>query len=121
MYLFNSKHGGTNMFEISLTAEIGNEEKTLSEFKDAFSNVDVTEYKNRYTNGKVCFIYLRLTPKAKTRTALSSGRHGRPSKLSQIQIDELKLKLSEPDCNKSRLAKEYGVTYATVLKVYKSM
>ena len=42
-------------------------------------------------------------------------------KLTYEQMNEVKEKLADPDCNKSRLAKEYGLTYATILKISKNI
>lgn len=105
------------MFEISLTTAKGAEETTLANFKKAFPQIEVTEHKTRSGNNKNTYIHLKLTPKGNTITA----KGGRPSKLTAEQMTELKKQLAQPNCNKSRLAKEYGITYATVLKISKNI
>ena len=106
------------MFKISLIAETGSEDKTLEKFKSTFPQMEMVEYRQRYMTNKSSYIYLKLIPQQHSATNL---RRGRPLKLTYEQMNEVKEKLADPDCNKSRLAKEYGLTYATILKISKSI
>ena len=107
------------MFEISLTATQETADEVLQAFIASVPQFDVKETRNRGTGsyGK-CYIYLQLTPNG---SASAAHKGGRPSKLSAEQIADIRARLrSDQDCNKSQLAREYGVTYGTILKISKA-
>ncbi len=106
-------------YEISLTSAIGEEEQTLNQFRQDMQMVNVEEYKARYSTSKCTYIYLRLTPKENT--AVQTGCKGRPSKLTAEEIEKIKIELTKPTCNKSQLARQFNVSYQTILKIAKGM
>ena len=107
------------MFEISLTATQETADEVLQAFIASVPQFDVKETRTRSSNnyGK-CYIYLQLTPNG---SASAANKGGRPPKLSAEQIADIRARLrSDQDCNKSQLAREYGVTYGTILKISKA-
>lgn len=113
------RKGVFKMYEISLAANVGAEEQTLKQFIQDMKIMNVEEYKSRYTNKKVTYIYLRLTPKGNN--AVQGACKGRPNKLTDEEIEKVKDELSKPGCNKSQLAREFKVSYQTILKISKGM
>lgn len=103
------------MFEISLTAQANNADATLKNFVAAMPQFDIVEHKKRnISNNGTCYIYLKLTPRP-------AKKGGRPQKLSTEQIAEIKNALQSENCNKSQLARKYGVAYATINKLSKTI
>ena len=71
------------MFEISLIAETGSEDKTLEKFKSTFPQMEMVEYRQRDMIDKSSYIYLKLIPHQHSATNL---RRGRPLNLTYEQI-----------------------------------
>ena len=110
------------MFEISLTATQDTADEVLRTFIASVPQFDVKEVRQRGGNtyGK-CYIYLQLTPNGNALKG-AEAKGGRPKKLSEKQIVEIETMLrADPECNRSQLGRQYGVSYATILKIAKSM
>lgn len=108
------------MFEISLTATQETADEVLREFTASVPQFDVKEIRQRGGNsyGK-CYIYLQLKPNGNT-VIRTGAKGGRPKKLTTEQITEIQTQISaDPQCNKTQLGRQYGVSYATILKIAK--
>lgn len=108
------------MFEISLTATQETADEVLREFTASVPQFDVKEIRQRGGNsyGK-CYIYLQLKPNGNT-VIRAGAKGGRPKKLTTEQITEIRTQLSnDPQCNKTQIGRQYGVSYATILKIAK--
>ncbi len=103
------------VFNISLTTESDTADTAAAEFVDILSARGFTaEEKERRSNyGSKVYILYTITPGS------ISGRNkgGRPAKLSPEQLAEVREKLNDSSCNKSALAREYGVSYQTIHKI----
>lgn len=96
------------MFEISLTATPDTADKVLEEFQRSVPQFTVTEHRKRGGNDRNCYIYLRLEKMVK--------------KLTDEQVESIKKRLkAEPECNRTRLAQEFGVSYSMVLRISKNL
>ncbi len=106
------------IYEISLTANRSTETEDADNFTRLMTSrgfsVIQGETRNQYNGEKV---YIRFTLSPMEFTPPASGKGGRPRKLTDEQINEIRQQLAEPDCNKSALAREYGVSYQTIHKL----
>ena len=110
------------MFEISLTATQETADDVLRSFIESVPQFDVKEVRQRGGNtyGR-CYIYLQLTPNGNAVTG-TKAKGGRPKKLTAEQTAEIEAKLREdPECNRSQLGRQYGVSYATILNIAKAL
>ncbi len=107
-------------YEISLTANRSTETEDAESFIGLMTSrgfsVIQGETRNQYSGEKV---YIRFILSPMEFTLPTSGKGGRPRKLTDEQINEIRQRLAEPDCNKSALAREYGVSYQTIHKISK--
>lgn len=107
------------MFEISLTATPDTADKVLEEFRRSVPQFTVTEHRKRGGNDRNCYIYLKLEENGKQFGLL---RGGRPKKLTDKQVEAIKQRLqSNPECNRTRLAQEFGVSYSMILRIAKEI
>lgn len=105
------------MFEISLTTTRENAEKDLQAFRNSVPQFNVTEFGKRNESGSRCFIHLRLEENGKK---LRAAKGGRPKKLSDAAAAEIRERLlADPDCNRTHLAAEYGISYGMLLRIEK--
>ena len=105
-------------YEISLTANRNTETEDADNFIGLMTSRGFTviqgETRNQYNGDKV---YIRFTISPIMFTPPVSNKGGRPRKLTDEQIEEIRHRLAEPDCNKPALAREYGVSYQTIHKL----
>lgn len=107
-------------YEISLTANRTAAAEEANQFirlltSRGFSAIQ-GEARNNYNGDKV-YIHFTLSPMEFQYPSGSKG--GRPRKLTDEQLKEIRLRLSDAGCNKSALAREYGVSYQTIHKLSK--
>lgn len=107
-------------YEISLTANRNAAAEEADEFTSLMTSrgfsVIQGETRNNYSGDKV-YIHFTISPMD---FQLSTGnKGGRPRKLTDEQVEEIMLRLSDEGCNKSALAREYGVSYQTIHKISK--
>lgn len=103
------------VFNISLTTESDTADTAAAEFVDILSARGfTTEEKERRSNyGSKVYILYTITP-----GSLPGRNKGdRPAKLSPEQLTEVREKLTDSCCNKSALAREYGVSYQSIHKI----
>lgn len=105
-------------YEISLTANRNTETENADNFIGLMTSRGFSiiqgETRNQYNGDKV-YIRFTISPIMFAPSAINKG--GRPRKLTDEQIEEIRHRLAEPDCNKSALAREYGVSYQTIHKL----
>lgn len=107
-------------YEISLTVSRDSSEQESADFTSLMRSRGFTlergVIRDSYKGDKV-YIAFTLSPAP----IPPKSKGGRPLKLTAEQIDEIKARLSVPDCNKSQLAREYGVSYQKILNISKQI
>lgn len=109
--------GDLNMkFDISLTTTRSTSQEEADNFIGAMTSrgFSVIQGKINDRYGDKVYIAFTLSP---MEIPAAANKGGRPRKLTDEQIDEIRHRLSEPGCNKSALAREYGVSYQTIHKL----
>ncbi len=105
-------------YEISLTANRSTAAEETDEFTALMTSrgfsVIQGDTRNNYSGDKV---YIHFTLFSMDLELPTANKGGRPRKLTDEQIDEIRHRLSEPGCNKSALARKYGVSYQTIHKL----
>ena len=107
-------------YEISLTANRSAATEEADKFIDLLTSRGFSaikgETRNNYNGDKV-YIHFTLSPmEFQSHTGYKGGR---PRKLTNEQIKEIRIRLSDAGCNKSAIAREYGVSYQTIHKLSK--
>lgn len=105
-------------YEISLTASRSTATEEADKFIDLLTSRGFSaiqgETRNNYNGDKV-YIHFTLSPmEFQSHTGYKGGR---PRKLTDEQLEEIKQRLTDSCCNKSALAREYGVSYQTIHKI----
>lgn len=107
-------------YEISLTAKRNAAAEEADDFTGLMTSrgfsVIQGETRNNYSGDKV---YIHFTISPMDFQLPTGNKGGRPRKLTDEQVEEIKLRLSDAGCNKSALAREYGVSYQTIHKLSK--
>lgn len=107
-------------YEISLTANRSAATEEADKFIDLLTSRGFSaikgETRNNYNGDKV-YIHFTLSPmEFQSHTGYKGGR---PRKLTNEQLKEIRLRLLDAGCNKSAIAREYGVSYQTIHKLSK--
>lgn len=107
-------------YEISLTANRSAATEEADKFIDLLTSRGFSaiqgETRNYYNNDKV---YIDFTLSPVEFQFPTGNKGGRPHKLTREQTEEIRLRLLDAGCNKSALAREYGVSYQTIHKISK--
>lgn len=103
-------------FDISLTTTRSTSQEEANNFIGAMNSrgFSVIQGKINDRYGDKVYIAFTLSP---MEIPAAANKGGRPRKLTDEQIEEIRHRLSEPGCNKSALAREYGVSYQTIHKL----
>ena len=108
----------TMNYEISLTANRSTAAEETDEFTALMTSrgfsVIQGETRNNSSGDQE---YIHFTLFSMDLELPTANKGGRPRKLTDEQIDEIRHRLSEPGCNKSALARKYGVSYQTIHKL----
>lgn len=107
-------------YEISLTANRNAAAEEADDFTGLMTSrgfsVIQGETRNNYSGDKG-YINFTLSPMDFQPPIENKG--GRPRKLTDEQLEEIRHRLTEANCNKLALAREYGVSYQTIHKLSK--
>jgi helix-turn-helix domain of resolvase len=109
--------GDLNMkFDISLTTTRSTSQEEADNFIGAMTSrgFSVIQGKINDRYGDKVYIAFTISP---MEIPAAANKGGRPRKLTDEQIEEIRHRLSAPGCNKSALAREYGVSYQTIHKL----
>lgn len=105
------------IYEISLTVNVDTAEDELKTFCQLMAQrgFDTKPAKPREGYSSKKYYPITLTDIG----IVNSHGGGRPRKLTSEQIEEIRRRLTTGGCNKSALAREYGVSYQTIHKISK--
>lgn len=105
-------------FDISLTTTRSTSQEEADTFIGAMTSrgFSIIQGKINDRYGDKVYITFTLCP---MEIPAAANKGGRPRKLTDEQIEEIRNRLSKPGCNKSALAREYVVSYQTIHKLSK--
>lgn len=103
-------------FEISLTTTRPTSQEEADNFIGTITSrgFSVIHGKINDRYGDKVYMTFTLCP---TELPSAANKGGRPRKLTADQVEEIRHRLTEHGCNKSALAREYGVSYQTIHKL----
>lgn len=103
-------------FDISLTTTRSTSQEEADNFIGTMTSrgFSVIQGKINDRYGDKVYIAFTLSP---MEIPAAANKGGRPRKLTDEQIEEIRHRLSAPGCNKSALARKYGVSYQTIHKL----
>lgn len=107
--------------EISITTNSATSDEDVADFFKLCPQLEyIKDIKKNdgYNNGKT---YRQIEAQFKPDFHFRTGKGGRPHKLPPEKEAELMSRLTDENCNKSQLAKEYGISRTKVINVGKNI